>query len=163
MNLTAKSRYALKIMMDLTLNQQGGQQQRQKIALRQGISVDFMDHILARLREHQLIQSTRGRSGGFRLKRPAESISLWDIFSSVEDSLYPVRCMDEEGCQFEENCISLDAWGGVYRDIRAGLSRKTLQQICDKFNRQEPSLPGQPDARGGSGECKGPGRQLSGK
>ena len=161
MNLTAKSRYALKIMMDLALNEGEGQQQRQKIAQRQGISVDFMDHILARLREHNLIQSTRGRTGGFRLKRKPETISLWDIFSSVEESLYPVRCMDDSGCEFEENCISLDAWSEVYRDIRLSLSAKNLHDICERWKSRESMIKDrQLSVTAPSKECKGPSRQL---
>ncbi|MCB9229877.1 MAG: Rrf2 family transcriptional regulator [Deltaproteobacteria bacterium] len=134
MNLTAKSRYALKIMMDLALNDDLHQRQRQKIATRQGIPIDFMDHILARLRDHGLIRSTRGRSGGLSLKKQSGDISLWEIFSAVEENLYPVRCMDESGCAFEQNCITLDVWGDVYRDIRFVLSGRSLRQVCDKLN-----------------------------
>ncbi len=55
LNFTAKSRYALKIMMDLAGTVDQGLQQRQQIAERQGVSLDFMDHILARLRSKGLI------------------------------------------------------------------------------------------------------------
>ena len=161
MNLTAKSRYALKIMMDLTLCEGDGQQQRQKIARRQGISIDFMDHILARLREHELIQSTRGRSGGFRLKRRPEEISLWDIFSAVEESLYPVRCMEDSGCEFEVDCISLDAWSEVFQSIRSVLQSKNLRDVCERWKDRQ--LPVEEPHSRVSRECKAPSRQVAGK
>ena len=51
MNITSKGRYALKIMLDLALHQTGEKQRRHAIANRQGIPPDYIDHILARLRD----------------------------------------------------------------------------------------------------------------
>ena len=137
MNFTAKSRYALKIMLDLADCQQAGKQQRNQIALRQGISVDFMDHIMARLRDGELIRSTRGRNGGFELKKSPEDISLWDIFTAVEDHVYPVRCLVEEDlCQLEESCISHDAWSDVALAIKKELAVKSLAYFIHKWRRK---------------------------
>ncbi len=133
MNLTAKSRYALKIMMDLAAHQAEGHQQRHNIANRQSIPVDFMDQITARLRAGGLIESIRGRSGGFHLAKSSTDISLWDIFQAVEDSLYPVKCLDHETCELEESCISVGAWRDVSLLVRAALSEKTLADSVEKW------------------------------
>lgn len=141
MNFTAKSRYALKIMMDLADSKLVGRQQRNKIAMRQGISVDFMDHIMARLRNKELIESTRGRFGGFELKKSAEEISLWDIFDAVEDNIYPVQCIeDHDACKFEASCISYDAWSDVFYSIKKELASKTLASMVQKWQQKKVHL-----------------------
>jgi Rrf2 family protein len=74
-NITAKSRYALKIMMDLAVQEDHGHQQRHNIAQRQNIPLDFMDQITSRLRAAGLVASIRGRSGGFQLSKLTTEIS----------------------------------------------------------------------------------------
>ncbi len=141
MNLTAKSRYALKIMMDLAAHAEQGHQQRQSIALRQSIPLDFMDQITARLRAKGLIESIRGRSGGFFLVKPPQEISLWDIFQAVEDNLYAVKCMDHESCNIQDSCISVDAWNDVYGLIRNALSQQKLSDSVEKSKRTSAKSP----------------------
>ena len=132
MNITSKSRYALKIMMDLahysplpsplpgplpsllpTTLENGSATgktpgsaiiRRNDIARRQGIPTEYLDQIMMRLRGANLVDSVRGRAGGYRLGRNAESITLWDVFASVEDSIFPVECVAHgDRCGFENS------------------------------------------------------------
>ncbi len=162
MNFTAKSRYALKIMMDLADFNGEGLQQRQKIAARQGISPDFMDHIMARLRAHGLVTSIRGRQGGFRLEKSPDEISLWDIFSAVEEGLFPVQCVEDSGCQLEAQCIAHDAWLDVAHIIQVELVKRSLGDLLKKWQDKKdkqtafsllPALKLQENS-----ECRGPRR-----
>ncbi|TWW08158.1 hypothetical protein E3A20_27130 [Planctomyces bekefii] len=131
MNITSKSRYALKIMMDLA-NQKGAITHRAEIAQRQGIPLDYMDQILGRLREGRLIDSIRGRSGGYRLAREARSISVHDIFTMVEDAFEPVRCLEGGvSCTMEHACSSKDAWTTISTAIRQALSGILLADLAD--------------------------------
>ncbi len=142
MNITAKSRYALKIMMDLAANEESGHQQRHNIAMRQGISLDFMDQVTARLRSAGLVESIRGRSGGVQLGKPTTEISLWEIFIAVEDNLYPVKCLDHELCDLEDQCISVDAWNEVFSSFKQVLVRQSLHELVVKWkNKKKTSEP----------------------
>src|SRR3989338_4083143 len=145
LNITAKSRYALKIMMDLAVQEDQGHQQRHNIAQRQNIPLDFMDQITSRLRAAGLVSSIRGRSGGFQLSKATTAISLCDIFQAVEDSLYPVKCLEHEKCEFEQSCISIDVWDEVFTVLRNALSQKTLADSVGKWRTRsiEPSLVGE--------------------
>ena len=126
MNITSKSRYALKIMMDLTEHYSADEDlviQRSDIAMRQGVPLDYMDHILSRLKEAGLIQSTRGRGGGYRLAIPPQKLSVLDIFTAVEDVFEPVRCLeDASACGAEHVCGAKDAWTVISSAIRGALS-----------------------------------------
>ncbi len=155
MNFTAKSRYALKIMMALSKQDETGLQTRIEVSKRHGIPLDFMDQILARLKSSDLIQTTRGRSGGLCLTKPSSSISLWEIFKAVEDNLYPVQCLENEGCVYENECISRNIWTDIFSGIEDHLRQITLQKALDSaapnigLNRIEHTQ-----------ECKAPKKQV---
>jgi len=120
-------------MMDLAVQEEQGHQQRHNIAQRQSIPLDFMDQITSRLRAAGLVSSIRGRSGGFQLSKTSKDISLWDIFEAVEDSLYPVKCLEHEKCEFEQSCISVDVWNEVFTIMRNAMSQKTLADSVEKY------------------------------
>ena len=136
MNITAKSRYALKIMMDLAIKE--GSSTRQDIAKRQGLSVDFMDHVISSLKADELIRTTRGRSGGLCLNREPSEISMWDIFSCVEDQIFSVMCATHEGCEIDSSCMSADVWKNIYRGIESqmraqSLSRSNFRKVNSRY------------------------------
>jgi Rrf2 family iron-sulfur cluster assembly transcriptional regulator len=138
MNITSKSRYALKIMMDLA-ESSADRVQRHDIAGRQGIPPDYMDHILSRLRDAGLILSIRGRGGGYRLAKPADEISMLEIFVAVEDAFEPVQCLEGGvGCMVSHICSSKDVWTEISNAIRQSLSGIILSDVVAK------KLPGTP-------------------
>lgn len=132
MNLTSKSRYALKIMIDLACYGNEGQLvRRNEISARQGIPTDYLDQIMIRLRSGKLVASTRGRSGGYKLARAACEISAWDVFSSVEEGIVPVECIESgHVCDFENSCSSKDAWTKIFSDIRSSLKLILLSDLA---------------------------------
>lgn len=132
MNITSKSRYALKILMDLAQHP-GEVVHRSEISSRQGVPLDYMDHVLIRLREVGMIESIRGRSGGYKMLKSTDKISVYDIFTAVEDSFQPVQCMDGgRGCIAEHVCSSKDAWTEITGAVSATLSGIILAEIVEK-------------------------------
>lgn len=140
MNLTSKSRYALKIMIDLALYYDDGKQQRQSIAKRQGVPSDYIDHILARLRDNGLVNSLRGRNGGFVLAKPPEEISAWDIFTSAEANVHPVQCLDNIGCANDTFCGSKGVWEDLFGDFRQSLENKSLMHLVTLWKKTAESV-----------------------
>lgn len=143
MNLTSRSRYALKIMMDLA--RYGATQplvRRSEIASRQGIPTDYLDQIMVKLRAGNLVESIRGRSGGYRLGRPADEITMWDLFSSVEESMIPVECISSgHACDFETSCSSKDAWATIFGAVKTSLSSIKLGTLASQWAGEFPNLP----------------------
>lgn len=134
MNLTSKSRYALKIMMDLAHFSHQPLVRRNDIATRQGIPTDYLDQIMIRLRAGNLVQSTRGRSGGYRLARPATEITMWDLFSSVEESMVPVECLSKgQPCDFGASCVSKNAWVEIFGAIKQSLGKISLDSLAKQW------------------------------
>lgn len=156
MNFTSKSRYALKIMMDLAHHSHLPLVRRNDIAVRQGIPTDYLDQIMIRLRAGQLVESVRGRAGGYRLARNPQDINLWELFSAVEDSIYPVECVtDHDECHHGSQCISRSAWGDIFGRMKHSLASLTLGALSAKHHREY-------DRQGAVGpvECR-PGRSSA--
>ena len=66
MNLTSKSRYALKIMLYLSAHNSKGLVNRHDISSSEGIPEKYLDQILLKLRRSCLVESIRGRHGGYK-------------------------------------------------------------------------------------------------
>ena len=129
MHITAKSRYALKIMLELALFP-NELLKRSAIAKKHQIPLDFMDQITSRLRKKELISTVRGPLGGLRLSIPPQKINLWDIFSAVEDQVYPVKCLHAHTCEHENDCIAFDAWHEIFFSIQTELRKKNLAKLA---------------------------------
>lgn len=154
MNLTSRSRYALKIMLDLAYRQSETLVRRQEIVARQGIPAKYLDQILVRLRRDGLVESVRGRTGGYRLGRELQRISMWEIFRAVEDGIYPVECVDEHaGCEFRAACGAKEPWQFIFDNVRRALTQMTLADIAGQFLQDEKNF-----ATSGVRECR-PGRE----
>ena len=131
--ITSKSRYALKIMLDMATQGAHCQQKRTDIAQKQGIPLDYMDHILASLKKAELLTTIRGRNGGLQLTCDPKTVSVWQIFSAVEVSLLPVACLESQTtCDHSLDCISKEPWQEIFASIKASLCKLTLQDLVDK-------------------------------
>lgn len=150
MNLTSRSRYAIKIMLDLACYSHEPLVKRQDIVRRQGVPAKYLDQILVKLRKQGLVDSIRGRTGGYRISRPAGDISLWDIFYSVEDGIYPVACVDEHAdCQFTASCVANEPWQLIFETLKNQLLAMSLQELRLQYVTDEKMCP-----LGGTRECK---------
>jgi len=134
--LTAKSRYAVKVMMDLALNEGFALQHRKEIAKRHNIPEDYVDHIIIALRKGDLIKTIRGKGGGIKLNKGTEEISVWDILDAAENRMSPVHCLDHKGvCEIEENCISKGAWGIIDQSMQDAMSNVSLKYLVDDWKK----------------------------
>lgn len=150
MNITSRSRYALKIMIDLATSTSAEPVRRQDMARRQGVPAKYLDQILVFLRKAQLVESIRGREGGYRLMRPPEEISVWDIFHAAEDGLYPVLCLDQDlHCLYESSCVTHDPWRQIFDAMKAPLANMSLKSMVETFGDDRKMCP-----IGGVRECQ---------
>lgn len=139
MNLTSRSRYALKIMVDLATQGQADLVKRQDIILRQGIPRKYLDQIMMNLRKAGLVTSTRGRLGGYLLGQDPKDITIWDVFSSVEVGFVPVKCITgtDGCCDFENYCQTKEPWTLIFDHIKGSLERLTLQCVIDSVDKRK--------------------------
>ena len=109
--LTQRSRYALRAMIFLAGQPMNGAPvPMTRIAAEANVPRKFLELILADLRESGFLFSTRGKSGGYRLARPAHLISLGEIIRTIEGPLALVPCVSRTAyrpctdCKDEASC-----------------------------------------------------------
>ena len=83
------------------------------IADRQGISMKYLEAIVGSLKRADLLDSTRGKEGGYRLSRRAEDYTAGEILRCMEGSLAPVSCINADGsisCEKAPHCLTAPMW-----------------------------------------------------
>ena len=112
MNVTSKGRYALRVMIDLAQHPDEGFVSLKTVAERQSISMKYLEMIVAGLKKAELLESSRGKEGGYRLSRSPDDYSVGEILRCLEDNLAPVACIKdgEIQCDKASACITLPMW-----------------------------------------------------
>lgn len=135
MRISTKGRYALRIMLDIAAHADGATPVALRdVADRQQITVKYMESIMSTLLHEHLVTSMRGKAGGYKLARPANQFTLYDILNAAEGDLMPVHCLSlpENDCALKEHCITLPVWVGLSEVIRTYLQSITLADILKK-------------------------------
>jgi Rrf2 family transcriptional regulator, iron-sulfur cluster assembly transcription factor len=102
------------------------------IAERQHLSAAYLEQLFVGLRRADLVESVRGRSGGYRLARPAANISIAAIMAAVEEDTRMTRCHDEPaGCVGSERCLTHGLWHALGVHIQKFLASISLQDVLD--------------------------------
>ena len=131
MNVTSKGRYALRVMVDLAQHPEKGYVSLKTVAERQEISMKYLENIVASLKRAELVESTRGKDGGYRLNRAPEAYTVGEILRCIEDNLAPVSCIREGGvrCDRAEACVTIPMWKELDEITNAYLDTVTLQDL----------------------------------
>lgn len=133
MKISTKGRYALRLMIDLALNDNGSFIPLKSISERQDITVKYLEQIITLLQKAGFVKSLRGNSGGYRLAKSAGLYTVGDILRVTEGSLAPVECLEGETnlCPRREKCITLPFWTGLQKVINDYINGTTLQDLID--------------------------------
>jgi Rrf2 family protein len=109
--VSTKGRYALRVMLDLAENGNGGLIPLKSIAERQCISLKYMETIMPNLIKAGLVTATHGKGGGYKLSRPADQYTVGEILRMSEGSITTVACL-ENGyvCTRADTCKTLPIW-----------------------------------------------------
>jgi len=101
------------------------------VAERQHISLAYLEQLFANLRRAGLVESERGRAGGYRLGRPAARISVAEIMRAVEEEIRMTRCAGEDAppCIPGRRCLTHDLWDALGEQIAWFLECVTLEEV----------------------------------
>lgn len=140
MKLSTKGRYAVTALADMALNSDDGAGKDAggrlttlaQISERQNISLPYLEQLFARLRRAELVDSTRGPGGGYRLSRPADEIRISEVMTAVDETLRATKCQDEigEGCGGgRAACLTHDLWEQLSAQVYLFLHNVTLADV----------------------------------
>ncbi len=129
MKISTKGRYALRVMIDLAVNDKGDYVSLKDISNRQEVSLKYLEQIMAMLNKAGYVKSTRGNNGGYRLAKSPEEYKVGDILRKTEGDLAPIACVKGEECGKRENCKTFKFWQGLDNVINEYVDSKTLADL----------------------------------
>jgi Rrf2 family protein len=132
MRISTKGRYALRLMLDLALNNTGEYIKIKNISERQGISEKYLEQIVTILSRASYVKSVRGAQGGYKLAKPAEEYTVGMILRLTEGSLAPVACLDDETeCNRIDDCVTIEVFKQLDDAIKKVVDNITLADLVD--------------------------------
>jgi len=133
--LSTKGRYAVMAMVDLAKHGDGDPVALSEIAVRQEISLSYLEQLFAKLRRAGLVSSVRGPGGGYVLSRTSEETRLADIILAVDEPIRATRCVPGSpvGCTGDKvRCVTHDLWEELGNLIHLFFSSISLADVVDR-------------------------------
>lgn len=142
MKISTKGRYAVRVMLDLALNNTGECIKVKDIAARQGISEKYLEQIIAVLNKAGYVKSVRGAQGGYKLARAPKEYTVGMILRLTEGSMAPVACLDEgaEECDRCDTCETLQVWKELYAAINQVIDNVTVADLVERRHKRLENL-----------------------
>lgn len=135
MKISTKGRYALRLMLDLAVNNTGGYIPIKRIAERQGISEKYLEQIITQISRAGFVRSVRGSQGGYQLAKPPEEYTVGMILRLMEGELSPVACLDDSsGCDRPDRCVTIEVWQEIKEAIENVVDNVTLADLVKRYN-----------------------------
>jgi len=134
MKITFKGDYALKALLDLSINH-GKPRPIEDIAKRQDIPAKFLEQILLSLKKGGFVKSVRGKKGGYLLSRDPKFITLGDALRYVEGPVEPLACVckgGEKTCNYSARCALRDVFNEIGKYTAAKVDSVTFADLRDK-------------------------------
>lgn len=135
MELSTRTRYGVRLMVELAVHYGEGPIPLREIAQRQEISEKYLWNLMGPLKTIGLIRSTRGSCGGFVLTKPPAGINMKEIVSALEGSLCFAECVsDPSVCERVKTCAARDIWSTLSSKVMEILESMTLKDIVENHN-----------------------------
>jgi Rrf2 family protein len=127
--------YAIRVVLALAKQPQGTRLSSSEIGKEMLIPAAFLSRIVAQLSQAKLVITFPGRDGGLQLARPADEITLRDVFELVEGPFLLSECMlDEQACPFEGSCPVRTRWSRLQMVILEELSNTNMSELALEAN-----------------------------
>ena len=135
MKLTTRGRYAVMAMADLAMFKDNGPTSLTDISIRQNISLAYLEQIFIKLKDNNLVKSTRGAKGGYILEKSANEIKISNIISAVNEEVKTLNCKKEskKGCNSKTTkCITHNLWDQLDQHINNFFEKVKLQDLVKR-------------------------------
>jgi Rrf2 family iron-sulfur cluster assembly transcriptional regulator len=142
MRLSTKGRFAITAMIDVALREGSGPVPLSEIAARHQISLSYLEQMFSKLRQHGLVESTRGPGGGYALGHRSDSITVADVIGAVEDDT--ARAADPLAPKMAQD-LTQDLWDNLNSkmvDYMQSITLRSLvmEQRAKGFRAEEPKV-----------------------
>lgn len=136
MMISTRGRYALRVLLELAENQKEGYIAMKQVAMRQELSLKYIEQIMPVLSKNHYVEGVQGKGGGYRLVKAPEEYRVGDILRLTEGNLAPVACLDCDAkmCRRANTCKTLPMWKEFHQMVLDYFDNITL---LDLLNQEE--------------------------
>jgi Rrf2 family protein len=118
------------MVVQLASRPSGASLTKTQIADAEGISAGYVQQLMMALRLAGIVESYRGREGGFGLSRPADQITVADVLRAVEGEVLPAPCQGGTHCERSADCPTRPVWEEAAMMLNELFSRTTIASLA---------------------------------
>jgi Rrf2 family protein len=146
MLFSTKAEYGIRLMVELGRTADSAPVSLSTIAEGELLPLSYLEHLVAKLREADLVTSTRGAHGGYQLARPPEEIDMLEVVQALEGPIAPMECFHEERegkvlCSHEGDdgraCATKVLWTRVQGGVTKALGGTTVAELVEFADQHE--------------------------
>lgn len=136
MRISAESEYACRALLELALNWPGRKLvQVSAIAKRQDIPIKYLEQILIELKNIGMVESVRGKQGGYRLVKEPRKISLGEVMRKTRGPLLQIADAAEK-----RESVFTPIWKETEEAIAKVLDKINFEDIANKAKSREGAM-----------------------
>ena len=138
MKLSTKSRYGLRILIQIALDNMNGRQlsQGKNIAKKQGVTDAYLEQIMIPLKRGGIVGTVRGCNGGYDLRKTPDQITVLEIIELFEGRIKLADCSSrKQQCERLEGCPTVNVWKELEDAFRDKAATITLDSILEHYRK----------------------------
>ena len=135
MVLSQRTQYAVRAVFELAKREGAGPVKASKIASSEHIPLRFLENILAGLRQAGIVESARGKEGGYTLVRPSAETSVGEVIRLIQGPLTVVECGDVASgrdCSLRAGCVLLPMWEKAHNAMMSVYDGTTFADLVEQ-------------------------------
>ena len=148
MVLSQKSQYGVRAVFELAKRYGTGPIPATRVAECQFVPVRFLENILGQLRQAGIVESVRGKAGGYRLTRPPARIAVGEIIRLLEGPIGALDCAapaDAAGgarrdCPLRVGCVLLPMWERAHSAMMDVFDATTFKDLVEQEQANEHNI-----------------------
>ena len=133
MKFSTRTRYGIRAILEIAINENGTGVYQKDIAINQKLSNKYLDHIISSLKIAGLICNVKGKKSGYILTKSPEQITMLDIHNAFEPQICVVECLSGIfECEMQSSCVTQEFWQGLNNQIEDYLKGVSLADLLKK-------------------------------
>ncbi|WP_347839500.1 Rrf2 family transcriptional regulator [uncultured Draconibacterium sp.] len=132
MKFSTKTRYRVRAILEIAMNDSEDGIYQKDIAANQDISYKYLDHIITALKVAGLVSKAGGRRSGYVLTKTPSEITVYDVHNAFEPGVCVVDCLSHNfSCKREGVCASKGFWGQLNNQIIQYLKATSIADLIE--------------------------------